>query len=494
MKTLFDAPNTLTAICGPRDPEFPAPAGRARRAGPLLRLLDERPYDRVHLLGDPFRAEACAAALRERWPALSVRVEADGEAAAEDQLARLLHQTTGQQVYVPPEAPEAYWRVAENLAQARIDAVLVVVELFDADPSAVEIRNWKLMAPEVVREPSYGSAAPRVVRLNPQTPEAPPDPARVGRELGLVGEDPRFLQALHACGVLAGHPVPVLIRGETGTGKELFARLLHRLGPRREGPFVAVNCGALPATLIESILFGHRKGAFTGATQDQPGKFMQADGGTLFLDEIGELPPDVQPKLLRVLQDGVVEAVGAAEGRKVNLRVVAATHRDLRAMAAEGRFREDLFYRLAFGLVELPALRERAADLPALATHLLSRLNRGFARPKRLAASAVTRLHAHPWPGNIRELEGVLARSALWCEADTLEAGDIRLEPPPAPAQAALPEPHEGFSLETFLAQSRERIIRRALDLAAGNQSAAARLLGVSPQAIHKFVNAPARG
>ncbi len=225
--------------------------------------------------------------------------------------------------------------------------------------------------------------------------------------------------------------VPVLIEGESGTGKELLARAIHAASPRRDRPFIAVNCGAIPAELVESELFGHRKGAFTGATQDRKGVFEEADGGTLFLDEVGELPLAAQVKLLRVVQEQTVTRVGAAQPVSVNVRIIAATNRLLVTEIQEGRFREDLFYRLAVAVLKLPPLREREGDLSLLIERLLAQVNQdgeedpGY-QQKNLSPGARNLMLAHHWPGNVRELLNTLHRAALWSEGTTITEEDLR--------------------------------------------------------------------
>jgi two-component system response regulator PilR (NtrC family) len=297
-------------------------------------------------------------------------------------------------------------------------------------------------------------------------------------------------QALETAALLAPSPVPILLLGETGVGKELFARLIHTLSGRPPDRFVPVNCAAIPPDLAESILFGHRKGAFTGAWADQPGKFDLAHQGALFLDELADLPRPMQAKLLRVLQDGLVEPVGAGQPHAVAVRLIAATNQDLgRAMHA-GQFRQDLYYRLNVGEIRLPPLRARRSDIPLIALAILDRINAQLRRPKRLAPGALTRLQAHSWPGNVRDLENVLERSARLTRQEVLDAADLLISEPLASPDplALLPEPEAGFSLEAFLAQARRQLILRAMAKAQGNQSAAARMLGLSPQAVHKFL------
>lgn len=329
----------------------------------------------------------------------------------------------------------------------------------------------------------------RFARAHTKVPNV--DVESVRSEIGIIGDHPLFLKSLETGAMLAPSQTPILISGETGTGKDLIAQFVHLLSERPEAPFVVVNCAAIPGELVESILFGHKRGAFTGAIADQVGKFDAANNGTLFLDELGELPMSTQAKLLRVLQDGIVEPLGRMHGHKVSVRIIAATNKDLRKQIRKGLFREDLFYRLNVGEIKLPALRERRSDIPKLALHFLDRLNRFLKNPRRLTAKALSRLQAHQWEGNIRDLENVIERSVRLNQADVIDAADLLIGEPIASEDPydALPEPHEGFSLDEFLSSSRKQLILRALEVAMGNQSQAAKLLGVSPQAVNKFIN-----
>ena len=321
------------------------------------------------------------------------------------------------------------------------------------------------------------------------------DPAIIAHDLGIVADHPRMQEALEMSATLAASMAPVLILGETGTGKELIARYVHALSGRAADKFIAVNCAALPKDLVESILFGHKKGSFTGATADQLGKFDAAHGGTLFLDELGDLPLETQAKLLRVIQEGMVEPLGATKPHKVDVRLVAATNVNLAKAIRHGKFREDLYYRLNVGEIRLPPLRDRRSDIAKIALHVLDRINASLKTPRRLTSEALTRLQTHDWPGNIRELANVVERSVRLARSDTLQSDDILLSEPVRQADplAALPEPREGFVLENFLTSARKQLIMRALEVANGNQSEAARLLGVTPQAVHKFLQTSRR-
>jgi DNA-binding NtrC family response regulator len=288
---------------------------------------------------------------------------------------------------------------------------------------------------------------------------------------------------------VAPRSVPVLIEGETGTGKELMARAIHRASPRRNRPFMAVNCGALPPELVEAELFGHEKGAFTGATGRRSGHFQEADGGTLFLDEVGELPKPAQVKLLRTLQEGEILPVGSSRTRKVDVRVITATNRSLAAEVDAGRFREDLFHRLAVAVLRLPPLRERREDLSLLIDRILAQVNRegeeqpGFVQ-KKLSAGARNLLLVHPWPGNVRELQNTLRRAAIWSSDAVLTAEDVREALLPVTGGSGQSQVldralGEGLDLPAILTSVARHYLQRALDETRGNKTEAAKLVGL---------------
>ena len=311
---------------------------------------------------------------------------------------------------------------------------------------------------------------------------------------GIVGESPVLLAALRQIEQVAASDATVLLLGESGTGKELFARALHLQSPRRDGPFVKVNCAAIPESLFEDELFGHEKGAFTGATQGRPGRFEQANGGTLFLDEIGDLPLPVQVKMLRVLQERVIERLGGHKEVAVNVRIVTATHQDLQQLVAAGRFRLDLFYRLNVIPIRLPALRERPDDIKLLVRHCMAQLNQRHQRNVVIEPAGLASLAGYPWPGNIRQLHNVLERMVVLAAGDTVgeEAVDYALvteaqgqpvETLSVPVMA--PEPtvpvtvkrSSVLSYQPVQADEGERI-RAALIQTRGNKSRAAQMLG----------------
>ena len=303
----------------------------------------------------------------------------------------------------------------------------------------------------------------------------------------IVGRSPQLAAALALADKVARHPSTVLITGESGTGKELVARHLHRRSPRASAPFIAVNCGAIPEALLESELFGHAKGAFTGATVDREGLFADADGGTLFLDELGELPIALQVKLLRALQEGEVRRVGDDASRRVDVRVVAATSRNLESEVAEGRFRADLFYRVNVVRIHLPPLRERSEDVPELVRHFIDRFNARLGlRVTGASAAAMRALIDYPWPGNVRELENIVERAMVLADHDRIDLAQLPALLPPA--TTALPSDDIAASLDLSVKRrtdALERVlIREALSRTQGNRTRAAKLLDLSHRAL----------
>ena len=299
----------------------------------------------------------------------------------------------------------------------------------------------------------------------------------------LIAESPAMRQALEVVGRVAGHPTTVLITGERGTGKEVIAQAIHRASPRAAGPFVAVNCAAIPETLLESELFGYVKGAFTGAAGDRPGLFEQADGGTLLLDEIGELPQPLQAKLLRVLQESEIRRVGDQKIRRIDVRLLAATAKDLAAEAAAGRFRPDLLDRLHVVAIHLPPLAGRREDVAPLARHFAARLAGRLGRRVTLSDAALQWLGEQAWPGNVRSLEHAIERAAVLSDKDVLEPSDFRPTPGLRPGSGLTPDASPGFeggTLREAVEVAEREAIAAALGAAGGNRREAAKRLGVS--------------
>lgn len=298
----------------------------------------------------------------------------------------------------------------------------------------------------------------------------------------LTGESPAMVQVRSLIDKLARSQAPVFISGESGSGKERAARMIHDLGPRAAAPFVAVNCGAIPENLMESEFFGAKKGAFTGADCDREGFFQAAHGGTLFLDEMGDLPLPMQVKLLRVIQEKKYRRLGDTVETTVDVRILSATHQNLKAMVDAARFRQDLFYRLNVIELRMPALRERSEDIPQLAETLLAKLSESSGMPSaRLTAEALAALKAYAFPGNVRELENILERALALSSGELIEAEDLMLDPAEqgeaSPAAQATPG---GADLQDYLDLVERQVIEEALDKSGGNRTAAARALGVT--------------
>ena len=313
-----------------------------------------------------------------------------------------------------------------------------------------------------------------------------------GERNALVGDSEAMRQVFKQIGRAATSDATVLILGETGTGKELVARALHRNGLRAARPFVAINCAAIPAELIESELFGHVKGAFSGATAPRLGRFQEAHGGTLFLDEIGDMALPTQAKILRVLQERELTPVGGQQAVKVDVRVIAATHRDLPQEISAGRFREDLWYRLQVLPIKVPALRERPGDILAIAEHFLRQ--QGGDAPKRISPAAARRLLQHTWPGNVRELRNTMERAAVMSHGACIEAEDIALaDRNVADSAGELSIDWDG-ELAVAVAQVERVMLQRALAAANGNRAEAARRLGISRQELYRKLGETGNG
>ncbi|MEW6272454.1 MAG: sigma-54 dependent transcriptional regulator [Thermodesulfobacteriota bacterium] len=309
-------------------------------------------------------------------------------------------------------------------------------------------------------------------------------PARCPPAPQLIGEHPLMQQIRRLVSRVATTDVTVLVHGDSGTGKEVVARMIHAQSARADQPFIAVNCGAIPAELLESEMFGHERGSFTGAVAARAGMFQLAHGGTIFLDEVSEMSPALQVKLLRVVQEREVRPVGSDRSVRVDVRIVAATNKDLEREIAAGRFREDLYYRLNVVPISMPPLRERRSDVPLLVEHYLERHTRRHHREGvRVTEEAMVHLWEYDWPGNVRELENLLERLVILCEGEVVRAEDL----PPALrtfiSRRAIPDvklSEAGVDLNSVVEEFENGLIRKALDRTGGNKQAAARLLGVN--------------
>jgi DNA-binding NtrC family response regulator len=487
--TSFHDPYQSTVIAGEEQP------------GPILTALAGRQFDRVVLFTTPRTREmanATSAAIYELLPLISV-----------------------EEIHLPLEDPTDYTAILANLRRecGKFCEQFPQANLFIlTTPGTPQMHAcWLLLAAsgEIparlvhTREAKFASAEkpavyildlagtpfPRILPANSALTDIPAsghlqqDKSLVLDEIGLFGEHTKFQAALQRATSCAQFSVPVLLTGETGTGKDLFARFIHRMSERNSRPFVIVNCAAIPEALVESTLFGHRKGAFTGAHEDLKGKFETAHTGTLFLDEIGELPLEAQAKLLRVLEDDLIEPLGKEQPVRVDVRVIAATNRNLREEIKGKRFREDLYYRLNSVGIALPPLRERLSDIPRLSIHLLQSINKNLRRQRQLSPEALVALQSREWSGNIRELKSVLQRSIILSgERDVLRPEDLQFESLDGASHQGIPEPHQGFDLTEFLSETRNQLIDRAMELSGQNQSRAAKLLGITSQAVSNSV------
>ncbi|APR75149.1 Response regulator of zinc sigma-54-dependent two-component system [Minicystis rosea] len=457
--------------------------------GPVARAVRDRPFEHLVLLYShpPEKAEAYAAWLRART-----------EVEITLRPARL---TT------PTHYGDIYREVTAAVASARERFGTKAALTFYLSPGTSAMTAiWILVAKtrfeaELIESSQEHGVVTAEVPFEIAAELVPSAMRRADEGLdrlagGLRPERPQFGDIVYRSDVMrrlveraqlaAAYAAPILLEGESGTGKELLAAAIHATSPRRDKPFVAINCGAIPRDLLESEFFGHEAGAFTGATRKRSGHFEAAHGGTLFLDEVGELPPDAQVKLLRALQEKKIQRVGASEQIPVDVRIVAATNRDLSGAVAAGRFREDLYFRLAVLVLRPPPLRERQGDVGLLVNHLLDKLNRDPHTAgrglKELSPGARNLLLRHSWPGNVRELEATLVRVVVWSRGPTISADEIREafasgtgERPPDVMQRPL---GDGFSLTALLDEVSSHYLRRAMTETGRNKTKAAELLG----------------
>jgi two-component system response regulator PilR (NtrC family) len=367
-------------------------------------------------------------------------------------------------------------RVVEHITDKGLDVPVAVITAFGSAENAVAA--LKAGAFDYLAKPVALEQLRALVKQALKVPEKPSAPS----SYQLLGESPAVMQVRQMIDRLSKSQAPVFITGESGSGKELAARMIHLGGPRAEQPFVPVNCGAIPENLMESEFFGYRKGAFTGAEGDRDGFFQAANGGTLFLDEVADLPLPMQVKLLRSIQEKRVRKVGSTTEEPVDVRIISATHKKLPALVDAGEFRQDLFYRLHVIELAMPSLREMREDIPSIADAILRKLSRAL--PARLDTEAIAALEAYPFPGNVRELENILERGlSLAADAQKITAEDLRLTPPPEEADAALPA-GDKWPLQDYLDRVERAAINEALEKTRYNRTAAAKLLGITFRAM----------
>ncbi|WP_290525798.1 sigma 54-interacting transcriptional regulator [Alcanivorax sp.] len=478
-------PRVLVSWIGGNDLKAPfSKEGEEHAFGPVASTLKEQAFDAVELLynypEDQVRPylewlqEQVETPINARSIPLSSPVNF-GEiyVQANQQLSRLSAEGCELSILLSPGTPamQAVWILLgktrypcafyQSSLEQGVQAVDIPFELSaEYLPAAKEIGSTKLSQLAAANAP-IDAAFDNIVTRNPH------------------------MQSLKAqAQILADREVPVLIYGETGTGKELFARAIHNAGDRANMPFIPVNCGAIPSELVDSVLFGHKRGAFTGAISDKPGVFEQADGGTLFLDEFGELEPSVQVRLLRVLQEGVFVPVGGTKEHKVDVRLITATHRNLMEAVASGSFREDLFYRVAVGVLHLPPLREREGDLSLLTDGLISSMGADdrTLEHKKVSPEAKNLILQHSWRGNVRELQSTLLRAALWSQGDTITDEDIRqalFQMPEKDSGLMDRDVSQGVDIQEIISELAAGYIRKALVISGQNKTRAAQLLGL---------------
>src|SRR5690554_5741517 len=374
---------------------------------------------------------------------------------------------------------------------------VAVITAYGSMDTAIE--SLKAGAFDFVSKPVELSRLRELVNSALKLTKTEPDADDVSDEPGLLlGNSSQIKKLRNQTRKLARSQAPVFINGESGSGKELVARMIHLQGPRSDGPFIAVNCGAIPSELMESEFFGHKKGSFTGAVDNKDGLFRSANGGTLFLDEVADLPLAMQVKLLRAIQEKAVRPVGDTKEVPVDIRVLSATHKNLPELVQEGSFRQDLFYRINVIELAVPPLRDRAEDIPLLAEHILQRIAREYeCDPAKLTPAAIDRLQGYDFPGNVRELENILERAFTLCDDDLIDAADLHLGGGAIPgtpvselssdtgtSEAPAPVPEGEIDLEGFLENIERQAIEKALEATRWHKTAAAKTLGISFRAL----------
>ena len=493
--------NVLVSWVGQTD--LNASQGKDVGAGPVAQVVTNREYDLIVLLSN-YPKQETAAYIQWLEPQVSTTIEI--------QLVELSGPTNFGEIY------EVVTRRVRNIQKDYGTETRLTYHLSPGTPAMaavwIIVAKTRYAAELIESSQKYGVRTANIpfdisAEFIPELLKRPDnDVSRLSA--GLAEVAPAFEQIIHQSSVMkrvinkaqkvAIRSVPVLIEGESGTGKELLARAIHQASLRNKAPFIAVNCGAIASELVESEFFGHSKGAFTNASTARKGHFETAHGGTLFLDEIGELPFDIQVKLLRVLQEGEVVRVGESKPVAVDVRIISATNRNLASEVIEGRFREDLFYRLAVAVIRLPPIRERAGDINLLIEYLLEKINQeSVAEPdwkhKKISAGGRNLLLQHTWPGNIRELQNTLTRATVWSGGNSITKEDIKDALLESPLQkkvndGILHQPFdEGVDLQEIISSVSRHYLSRALSESNGNKSKAAELLGLgSYQTLNNWI------
>jgi DNA-binding NtrC family response regulator len=436
---------------------------------PTILIVDDERHTR----------EGIKAALQPKFSVLL----ADSAAAAQQILARESVDVMLTDLRMPGDDGLKLVKRAVGLPRPPVCILMTAYGSFETGAEAIKLGAYDVIAKPVDLAHVELVIQQALKNREPKTAARPPRREADGLET-IITNSPKMREALEVLKQVAPSRATVLIQGESGTGKELFAHALHNLSPRKNKPFIAVHCAALTPTLLESELFGHEKGAFTGANERRIGRFEAADGGTIFLDEIGEIDPSVQVKILRVLEQRQFERVGGTKTLTVDVRLIAATNRDLAKAASEGKFREDLFYRLNVITINVPPLRERREDIPLLVQAFLDEFSRENGKKiSEIAPDAMQVLLANPWRGNVRELRNCIERMVVLARSDKLTIADI----PPAIRDAAN---QTSASEPTMNIEATEKqLIIRALQETKGNRTAAAAKLGISRRTLHRKLN-----
>jgi len=490
--------DVLLTFVGTRDPRWKSPNAEDEQDGPILSLLSKRPFDHVVLFcsaGTKKRAAAAKQVLVESYDYKERQIDVKELLLPDptDYVAILagLRQHIPELVQAHADG-QFFFAGSSGTPQMQAAAMLLVMSgfiganfLLTREPQfeGAPVREFDFTEPEFPRV-SFWSREFEAERITES------DLMQEANALGIVGDHPKLKAAIQLAEDYAKYDCTVLLLGETGTGKELFAKFIRERSKRKKRPYIKVNCAELPEATAESELFGHERGAFTGASQLKLGLMEAAEGGILFLDELPHLRREVQAKLLRAADQKTIKRMGGTREIKVDVRLIFGTNKDLRKMESEGQFLPDLRYRIGQSRITIPPLRERKTDIPALANHFLKGFEQKTGEAFRLTDSAISMLLHRSWPGNVRELEKLIEDSCMRAHGPFLDTMDLRIDSEEVPLKQppTLPYPCEGFSLEDFEKDVRFQCMRRALELANGNKSKAARLLGMTPQAFSNYL------
>lgn len=489
----------LLTFTGFHDPFSLTVVEKRKQAGPILSIVEAVGFDRVVLFDTPGTAENTSltvSALNDQYPEMPVDVVHAEDLQDPTAHLRILAFLRKVIPSILKQYPDAQYIISISSGTPSMHACWLLLVADGTIPARImyghpprHVEDAYRVSEVDLSSDVFPEITPRVHQKMLEAGEFTDDLPAVCESLGIVGTDHGFMTALDRAARVSRYDSHVMILGETGTGKEHVAKLIHHMSPRSKGPFVVVNCAAFPKDLVESMLFGHKKGAFTGAMRDQAGEFDNATGGTLFLDEIAELPVTSQSKLLRVLQDGQIKPLGASKPHGVDVRVVAATNADIQKAIREETFRLDLASRFPVR-IELPPLRHRKGDVIRLATYALQQWNRKHGENRRITRQALAVLQQYTWPGNVRELISAVETAAMLARGTTIQPDDLQLQNALATGSPVLADvqPYEGFSLREYVNEVRRDLITKALNASGGNGSKAARLLAITPQAVHKFL------